>query len=505
MLQPNQQTDLQVLYYLSKRKYSVQKLATLLAITPRKLRQRVASINEILSVTEHLTDVLNISESGIIRLNPQLKARGLLVFYHFKLDLLKRDYEFRILSMLTTRERTTPAQLCQALFISKSYLYRLIKTVNANLLSLNIHIKITNNAVSLEGDEIMVRILAFMMNTDAFQSLEWPYVGFSEQDVMTSLPSELDTPLAHMSVTKRTFLSHLFAIIATRLNGGHRIHLRGDAHLRELLELIISNYDVTHNFNPSHFKDAPADEVYAERLYLNLLSRIYLSDFYSEANKIALGKTFRNSDIYFTNLARNLTDSLTANLHLKFSEKVEDVLTYFITIGLAYYHLLGGQTGKLNDYIFMIKDNRAAAPSPKTEEIAAVLHDFIHDNHLSILASADAEFIATNFITTVLAITVTPKVNVYLQSVRDYTAYTLLATMIRRVFNEENVEITTDIAQADLIITDSFEAGCPQADVYFFDDLQQHWPGILQAINDRILKKLFDVPKESTLLKPITA
>lgn len=505
MLQQNQRIDLQIYYYLTKRKYAVNKLADLLAISPRKLRQRATAINANLAATQRLDEAIQITEVGIIRLNPALKDQGLLTFYQFKLDLLNQDYEFRILTMLIGRVKTTPAQLSQVLFVSKSYLYRLIKTINANLAPLNINISITNNTVALCGDEIMVRILAFMMNTDAFQSLDWPYTAYSQQQVMAALPSEMDTPIDHMSVTKRTFMSHLFAILTTRLAGGHHVQLRHDERLRELFDLLISNYDVTDNFDPAHFEEMPADEVYAERLYFNFLSRIYLSDFFSEGNKTKVGGLLRSSNTYFANLAQILTDTLKSTLHLQLAPNIENILVYFITIGLAYYHLLNGQTGKLNEYIFNIKGARTTTPSPQTKQIADVLRGFIRENHLTQLASADAEFIATNFITTVLAITVSPKVHVYLQSVRDYTAYTLLATMISRVFNEANVEITTDVTQADLVITDTFESGQPESDVYFFDDIQKNWSGILQAINERILKKLFAVPTESALISFATA
>lgn len=414
-----------------------------------------------------------------------------MVFYKLKLHDLKQSYEFRILSLLISTVHISPMQVCQTLFISKSYLYRLMKTINLNLSPLNIRIEITDNTIGLDGDELIIRTLGVLMNTDAYQSLEWPYGLLTQDEICAALPPAIHTQFKRMSKTKQTILYHLLAIIGTRLHTAHHLEFRGDPNLRELFELLVSNYDVTKHIDVAQYPDIPEDNLEAERLYFNFLSRVYLADIFSETSKIRVGAQMRQSGNYFAQLAVSLCATLSETLKLNLEPEVTDYFVYFFTIGFAYYHLLGNRITVLNRYIFDISGLSRPAHSDMVATTSSILTRFMKTHHLDYMNSPEATFMSANFVSTILEITMTPPVHVYLQSFRDFTAHTLFRAMVGRVFNPQNVLVTTDINEADIIITDSFEQHRPGVDIFFFDDMQTHWPGVLQAINECILRRMF--------------
>lgn len=437
--------------------------------------------------------MIRIDDNGTIRLDPLIEDHGLMVFYKLKLHALKQSYEFRILSLLISNVHISPLQVCNTLFISKSYLYRLIKTINLNLSPLNIRIEITDNTIGLSGDELIIRTLGVFMNTDAYQSLEWPYSLLTQEEICTVLPPTIQAQFQRMSKTKQTIMYHLLAIIGTRLRSAHRLESRGDSNLRELFELLVSNYDVTKHIDVARYREIPADKLGAERLYFNFLCRVYLADIFSETSKIRVGAQMRQSSNYFAQLAVSLCATLSEKLKLNLAPDVTDYFVYFFTIGFAYYHLLGTRITVLNRYIFDVSGLSRPAHSDMVATTSSIITRFMKEHHLDYMDSPEANFMSANFVSTILEITMTPPVHVYLQSFRDFTAHTLFRAMVGRVFNPQNVLVTTDINEADIIITDSFEQHRPGVDIFFFDDMQTHWPGILQAINECILRRMFQV------------
>lgn len=493
MLQKNQRYDLQILYFALKSQVRLPVLADFLNLNQRTVRDRIRIMNQTLENEFDFSDVITIQIDGTISINPQYSDERLLLFYKLKLLYLKETYEFQILSYLFLNYQKSNDELCDDLFITKSYLFRIIKKINRNLKTLEIHIENINNQLYIKGDEVIIRLLGFLMISDAYQSLEWPYEKVDKVELLAYLPYEEDMIANKLSQAKKDHLLHFFALLSVRFNNHEFVQLRHDPKLRELLEMLKENYDLAKIYEEEITLKLPHVNQMAENLYFNFVSRIYLADFIPDIKKLSMGKKLFCSNNYFSNLAKQLLAKIETEVTFIITTSEEHFIIYELTLFFAYTYFLGNKMPALNNYVFEVPHFRITAESEYSDKIDQLVQSFIKENDISFLESKSTFFTLSNLVRTGIQIQACKPTQVYLHITKDFTEKAILEEMIKKIFNPSSVKITRNFSQADILITDTFEPVNSELKFYYFDGLQNQnqWPGLIHLIEETILEKMF--------------
>lgn len=493
MLQKNQLHDLKILYFAMKAQLSVSELADFLELSPRALKERIRIVNQTFAEEFDRPAVLVVGADGILTIHARYIPEKLILFYSLKLFYLKDSFEFQILSYLLIHYSASSDTLCDELFISKSYLLRLLKTINHNLAALRIRIDSSDNRWRLKGDEVMIRLLGFLMLSDAYQSLEWPYEAIPKDELEAYLSDDF---IRRFSIARKDHLLHFFASLSVRFNNQEFVQFRNDPKLRELFEMLKANHDLASLYDGEATMGLPLGSQIAENLYFNFVSRLYLEDLIPDAKKLVMGKKLANSENYFAVLAKRLLARLLQATTFELTPHQEYVVIYGLTLFFAYYYFGDNRIAALNSYVFDVPHFNIAIEGAYSKRIEQLVQAFIHENELTFLDSDATVFTLSNLLRTGSQIQAGNAVCIYIHIVKNFVEKVILEELIQKVFNPSSARVTRDFSQADILITDSFEPARDELKIYYYDGLQnqQQWPGLMKLIEDSILEKMFASP-----------
>lgn len=494
MIPKAQKNELLILYVVLKSTVTAESLSQLLGVPKRTIKEQIRHLNAALEEHFALKNLISSNYKGEITFQLEHKEAGLALFFQLKLFYMKQSVDFLIVTKLLTKPAITANKLAQDLFISRSYLSRKIKLLNAQFKDLDISIQSKNGCVSLAGDEIIVRLFGFFLLADAYHALEWPFETFSRQELNSRIPPQILETSAKRSEAKNSLLRYLFSIMQTRIAGGHFIPPAENPALVELVEMIDSVYDISALLFTETKKTAiPLAHQANEGLYIDFFCHIFASEFVPPTVITELGKKFAVSQNKYTRLALQLIRQVEAAARIKISAETIDTFLYFLTLQIAYYEVMDHKIAPMERFLFQSPNLSTAFNTFLSHQIAEQLDQFIAHEALEYLNDERARMTLRNLLSILLEVENRSKTYIYIQIYKEFSTKFMINHMIASVFNAENVVITDDFRKADLVITDSLEqADRTQRNIYFFDSLKNHdqWKEILQAIQAIQLKKM---------------
>ncbi|EAK9081355.1 M protein trans-acting positive regulator, partial [Listeria monocytogenes] len=287
-----QQTKLEILSHLSNEKRtSFSSFLSKLELPRTTLKRAINELNTDF-VENKLPCILEQDERKNYYLQFSKKTSALNIYHRLKLAYIKESLHFQLLNLLLTSNSQSISNLTDHLIISPSYCYKLIKELNALLSDFKLEISSLrkDNQFELKGEEQTLRIFSFIILTEVYQTIEWPFHHISKEDLTLMIQSQKSD---HTNLSSPSKLNQVFFYLAiTDLRVKNRRKLKPmSTELISIMEILTDNNDLmaSKKFFSENYPlndDVLANEV----LYFNAVFRIVIAHTITPIHKQIAGK-----------------------------------------------------------------------------------------------------------------------------------------------------------------------------------------------------------------------
>lgn len=454
-------------------------------------------MNQSIELHFHIADFVQASVSGDYYVNPEFEAESITLFHRLKLIYLKESVAFSLLLLLTTTYRYSEYEILDMLFISHSYLKKLIQTINQQLAKFSIQITLSDKQLFLTGNELSVRLFSFLLLSDSYQNLEWPFQHISKKQIKQSLTDDVLRESAKKSETKKTLFYFFIAIITLRTqNNCHLPPLSEET--EHLFEMIYKSKNVARIFNHLSLGEMKPTIKKNEILYFNFLSSLFIPDIIEPNKKIELGYLFIQNNSFPTNFSKVLLKRLKYTFKGNYTGDIQATFTYFFTLLCLFLQLVNIRAPYFLNLQFPPLSYNLNSRTKTIVQIQNLYSDlitqkkFVHYYETFSLVSTKHYF--CSLIYALVQMTRTPNLQIYLQLTKNFTDIPYVTQQLSILFNPEIVTITTDIRTANLVISDTLEPSSNDQPVFFIDSLRDYaqWQSLVEMIHQLLVKQLFD-------------
>lgn len=445
----------------------------------RQTRSTKELIKEIISDAEFFLNKkisIELSLSGEIIVSEKNPAEILSFFYSLKLAYLEEVHEYKLIHLFLQKNTLSMVDISANLFLSHSYIRRIIKKMNIFFSMYNFQIKKEKRRYRIAGDELAIRLFLYVLMKDTYHSLPWPYTN-------KDLPQEvnLQQPL-HI-------LLSILNIRKSQKNSMPSLNIKS--------HWVVSQMKQVYNFIPElkqqqdYFKNN-FKEIITEDYFI-FFTHIYAPQTIPKDKKISLGEIFYNTPESVSLLPKTISCKILKEFHLNYSNEKKYLLTYYLTI-LACFHEITQRTPCLFEkIIFPPLQYSCLFERPQEKRINHFLHNiFIEENQLNFLQNAKLQKCFCRIISTILEMERETIIRIYIHFSTSLIGQNLIQTRLEAIYNSDTVRISTCISEADLIVTDSlnFNQKNEKEFIYFNTILDKNqWEILLHKINKLILAK----------------
>lgn len=492
-LSPATSNRLLVFHTLIQNKQSLNSLAEALTIPKRTIKHHIQALNIDINEIFFHENFIKVDSKGEYYINELFSNKSLLLFYQLKLHYLKKTLQFSLLTLLTTNTSLRISEVLSELFISSSYLYRLIKKINQKLRPFDFQIVKNGSEILLAGHELSIRIFSYLFLYDSFQNLEWPFQQccLTKEEVKTHISEHVSVYLDNASDTKKNSLYFLSAVLILRIRNGNLAEDL-EENLSAILKLIQQNYQL------QSFKYLDTKQNRTESYYFNFLVGIFVSDLISTDKMRLLGQLFSQSNYPETALAKELIYSLKNDFKGNFTIDTQYIFIYFFTLRYIFFKLAGPKISLFSNLFFPKQDYELTKSNRSSVEIQQFYESFTSafrkTEHQDLLMNPRIKEYFFSSVDTFLQMGTEATVFIYLQLTKDYTTLSYVTKQIETIFNPETVRITTNFQKANLIITDTLESSKNYESVFFLSSIKNYtqWQELVHKIQQLLLRKLFN-------------
>lgn len=493
MLPISKQKELLVLYSIIQKKQTLPSLSTDLNIPKHTIKKYIQNLNYELGQSFPTSIFIQSNKKGEYWITSTFSENKVAIFHQLKLKHLKMSPYFQLLVLLTTNFRVPSRQITEKLFISSSYLTRIVNTLNSELAEYEIQITKSKSYFSLTGNELAIRLFSFLFLSNSFQLLEWPFKQISKEELKQIIPKE---SLTHSTVVLNT-VYFWFAVVKTRIR--HQIFLDEQyGNIADILKIVQENCTSIRGLNYQSLGNIEQSYIESENLYFIFSSLFILSDAVPYEQMINLGTLFSQQDTPAPNFAKQLIDAIKMNFKITFTEEIEILFIYFFTITYIASQLLNSKSHLFLELIFPRVTYLIPEDNLRRKDIQVFWDDFL-TTFIQMNPTENKETFASQeiFYTLIYRLLLMGRkiqIFVYLRISKDITGNAYFKNKLSYIFNPEVVVITSDIDKAELIISDKFETPKKDKNVNIFvlgsPKKHEQWIDLTHIIQQMIIQKL---------------
>ncbi|WP_301405869.1 helix-turn-helix domain-containing protein, partial [Enterococcus entomosocium] len=390
---------------------------------------------------------------------------------------------FNYTILLLTRTSLNQTEIINELFISTSYLNKLTNTLNKFFSTFNFTISAVKGQYSLIGNEMNIRLFAYLFLQDSFQDIEWPFSSISLKALRKNVPEEILIKSHTRSNTKNRSLYILYAILQTRVQNQNYVVQPTNKLIQALFKMVKENLDVALIFQQDRLGLLEKKVKNTEIDYFNFLSRIFISDIIPKKDKINLGRIFAKGNHPYCILSIDILKTSSALVKDQVSEDDYFLFHYYITLFNTLYFLVGDTLDCFTNLFIPRLSYHSHVKNEYMSTIKATLANLtISENHKKFLS---------NLLYTLYTSEMKSEVTIYLQLSKDFTASFFIENRLSNLFNSEQIMITDNYSLSDVVITDTLERTASNKKIFYLDsiDNENRWKELLFLIQNTYLDK----------------
>ncbi|MGX7137600.1 helix-turn-helix domain-containing protein [Enterococcus silesiacus] len=375
--------------------------------------------------------------------------------------------EYLILVAATQKKHSSLEALAQHINLSPSYTYRSLKQLNTKLAYFNLKFAFSNSSKkdsNLSGTEENIRFFLFYSYWNSLRGITWPFA--KSPDYFSTLPIPINTTLAPSQLARLGYFQNITYWRTLYLQ--KKVSL--DKELMSYLEILDAE-------NPTLFTidlngTLTADEINSEQKFFGFLARFFIADIDTKEIKRKTAQRFLDSQLPLTKSCQHLLSLVNSNYNLAMSQENYLIAFYLVMSALLYIEYIG------NDYkpfletperlSFLNTDEHNFTNIEK--ELTKLVRDFFKkDPYIK-------KNVAAGFITHMVNLLyyvidhsrkITPLV-IFCQYSKNFYTVEEIKNSLLTIFGTAVIQFTSDIQQADIVISDAYEGSIPNQNFFYF-------------------------------------
>ncbi|NBA61175.1 MULTISPECIES: helix-turn-helix domain-containing protein [Enterococcus] len=474
-LTKKQNEMLQLFTVLVTEKYlSLNKLSERLNLTMYQTKILLVELEENFEQLNFTFSSFFLLEKGTIGLVEGFNQELLLqVFVNLKKKFFNESPYFQLLIYLLKHRKTRVVDISEKLMFSKSYSYKLISRLKDIFHYQKIPITINSNfeSISLEGNEMSIRTYHYLVQIMAYNVFA---------DSQTRVNIELVGGQYERLKTTKVKHDILFSILENAVSRGYIIQDLDKtatelfADMKELYE-----EDSLTKLIPTRNIEDREKEV----AFFYFCRQLLIPETTSRQDKIVLGKKFkehRNNEI--VDFSMNVVEILSEKY--KINSDVEHVILYESVINSWAYK---------NIYFENLKGvANQNSPNSRIHEVKQLLLEIVKNRNFQV---GDSQIFANklaHILSYYLPIQNNERVTIAISMLHHPEYVPVIESKLLTIFNKKIIHFTSDLTDADILVSDGIVYHEESQDFAFFRDIhnKDHWDNLNAIVQARIILKL---------------
>ncbi|KMT62179.1 hypothetical protein X559_1476 [Paenilisteria newyorkensis] len=169
---------------------------------------------------------------------------------------------------------------------------------------------------------------------------------------------------------------------------------------------------------------------------------------------------------------------------LVLSKEKEYMYIYYLSLIISSYNLIGNAFLSFVELyipkLVIYLPKKDAMADAIRETLSPIIDD---ESHLELIC---------NLLHSLLHSERSPKIKIYLQMTKDFTAIYVIKNRLSSLYNNINISVTSDYSKADIIVTDTLEKAKPDKHVFYLDSTRnmERWAELTTIIQDKFREKI---------------
>lgn len=467
--------DILRLIYI-ERQVSIQALISTFNYSRSSIKRALTEIN--CDIKKYTDSSLEIEQGAgfLYKLSCNNNQEFQKAFFELRLVYLKQNYPFEICEKIFFKTRIRFNHICEELSISKKQLNSDLCIVNSILNPYRIQIIQKGEFLCLSGNEAMIRLIIFSIISKIYLGLDWPFPQTREYIYKLCSP-KIIAVLKTLNPLEEERVLFLLAICHMRVLGVNYVDK-----MSEQTQHIIDIYKG--QLNVSEFNTV-LQEKSNEICFANFFFRLLFPKLDNQKTRYKIGNILYHTENECTTQISYLLNSL----NLKdTSNAFKYELTYYLTLYFLSIDIFGECDSAGKDLVetYSLVNHTALFSSGKK-------YSDLKTRLLSLFPEGKNIDFLTDLVFALLQKRETVQAKIYiLFSNKSLTNEIFIANKLLNFYGSRQVQITTSIEDAEIIITDTLHKLIrSDQQVVFIEetDSEQSFNFIVQSLDNYLLKK----------------
>ncbi|TFI74529.1 helix-turn-helix domain-containing protein [Carnobacterium divergens] len=477
------------LVYTHPKELSLESFSELLQISKRLTLNTIEELAHDLEIEKNFKD-LEIKKNkycySIVNSSP-MNIEYFMV--SLQLHYLKNSIQFNIIYSLLTKHFDSMIQLAEYLYISTPHLYRQMADLKRFLAGFKIDIVFTEtkNENNLVGSPKHLKTFYYFFYWGISQGIAWPLEDlFPIKKFNKEFKLAFSAPAHNPSKTKKLEILFLLSYLDKR---NPPFTLSED--IKEIATIFKDLNDVS-----VYSQDYLTDE--DELLFINLLSRISISELDNLEEKVALYSQVESLNSPIVKHSTELTESIFTQFFPDVFISIEDraVTFYYIFIFHIYIYYFDTDLSVL--FANPVSLKRFSTKSERFKLIEHKIMHFFHSITTEYNMKVDEKYLNGYYflIASIIDYVDPMYLKIYIQYSKHGAGVNIIKRKLFTMFGKENIVIVDDINDARIIISDCFENEKPDQILFFITEISrpEMWQNLMLLILKEKFQKSFRFP-----------
>lgn len=418
--------------------------------------------------------------------------------FYYLIDMLETEYiqqshTFHIISALLSKKYTSQLDLAEDLYISQATLYKQLAQLKLVLNKFQLDISFKEDSgyesTTLVGDQKNIRIFMYNFYWYTFKGLKWPFKNDPEKNI-----NEASLPY-NPAPSEKKKLNYIIAV--TSICSSQEMQpLTLDSELRTIATIFLKINDLSDliNDNLTHLSTQTKND---EKLFFNLFIRLFIPNLDTDHQSIQISEELLASNSFIVRYCHTLIEQITIHFSLTISKTVQiEFLNLLILfqIYMVYFPVDPSLFIHLR-YPMDLDIDEDKKLERKKEEINTFYQHFLKEFQFDISTIPNPLYNQAGLITLIysfLESNMNKKIVISVHNSKNVAAEKFIENKIKLIFSNNIIELTNDIYQADLVISDSYE-GPIKSNFFYLEKVYtpKTWNDIFICIKNLILDKHF--------------
>ncbi|MDZ5606379.1 helix-turn-helix domain-containing protein [Bacillus pseudomycoides] len=403
-----------------------------------------------------------------------------------RLFYLKKSTQYLIIDSLLKKKYTTVDDLATDLYLSSPHIYRQINKLKKLFAEFHIQLDFNSHTeTNLISEEKHLRLFAYDFFWNSYKGIEWPFTNVNKNLIRKEINSY---SISEKETSEELRFQYLFSIIYIRgIIRGKCISLNKE--MDQIIDSFMSVNNLSQSFeNTLLYSKIPYQrlDINAEKRFLNFTLRMAIFDLDNDEQKRKIVSNLLTLDNPIMNYTNLFVTDLIQSFQLNLTPTERVYYLYYFTLLFMFIYYFDTDTQAFNE-------KKLQKSFFNTKNHGKIGNDIInfHTNFSKKHPRIRKKIIKKKFNQTfynviyfILYSHLSRPIKVYLQFSRTILGKIFIKKQLTSFFSKDQLILTSDTGQADIIISNSYEPFHKGVNFYYIDDFSDpcKWEDLISFI-----------------------